>query len=270
LAEYRLPANVKAEVVCQDFEQVITGILDDLLEKKLQMAPAFVFVDPYGFRLSMGVLARLKSFERSELFVDFMWRYIDMAIHQEPQEENMDALFGFPEWRRIREIQDPTRRCDLAVHLFQQALGARYITWVKMLGENQAVKYVLIHATNHRRGRELMKEAIWAVCPTGEFVARVADNPQQEFLIQPEPDLTPLDEWLSSKYRGHEIRYAEIEEELIRTIFLPKHLHTVLRRLREDGQITLSGYDGRLAFDKNPIISYNAPESRSWSRGRGR
>lgn len=115
-----------------------------------------------------------------------------------------------------------------------------------------------------------MKEAIWAVCCAGDFVARVADNPDQEFLIRPEPDLAPLEDWLSSKYRGHEIRYREIEDELISTIFLPKHLHTVLRRARKDGRITLSAYEGRLAFDKNPMISYNPPPSRDRNRGRER
>jgi three-Cys-motif partner protein len=268
LAEYTLPRNVRSGVVCQDFEQAISGLVDDLIKRKLQMAPAFVFVDPYGFKLSMGLLSRLKSFERCELFVNFMWRYIDMAMHHDAQEQNMDALFGSPEWRRIREIEDPAQRCDSAIRLFQQGLGARYITWTKMLGENQAVKYILLHATNHRRGRELMKEAIWALCPTGDFVARVADNPDQEFLIEPEPDLTPLEEWLSRKYPGHEIRYKEIEDELIRTIFLPKHLNSVLRRLRKDGRITLSGYEGRLAFDKNPTITYNPPPTRDNDRGR--
>ena len=257
LAKNPLPNKVTVETVCEDYEKVIQGIVDRLKSKNQQMAPAFVFVDPYGFKLSMHLLAQLKAFERCELFVNFMWRYVDMAISNPTQEENMDALFGCNEWRDLRKIERPIERCEAAIQLFQKYLGARFVTWIKMLGENRAIKYVLIHATNHPRGRELMKEAIWSVAPEGGFSARISDNPGQEFLIQPKPDLNPLTEWLWLKYRGHEVRCQEIENELMTTIFLPKHLHEVIRRLRDQDQIQLLGYTGRFSFAQNPIISFN-------------
>lgn len=219
------------------------------------MAPAFIFVDPYGFKLSMDLLSQLKAFNRSELFVTFMWRYIDMAINHPVQEQNMDALFGCPEWRGLRKLEHPDQRCNEAIQLFQEQLGARYVTWTKMLGKNGTVTYVLLHATNHERGRELMKEAIWSVLPEGTFAARAGDDPHQEFLIRPEPDLTPLKEWLYLKYPGHDVKYTEIKNELIRTIFLPKHLNQVIRTLRDKGEIEVSGYVGRFSFERNPTIS---------------
>jgi three-Cys-motif partner protein len=257
LAANPLPAKVRVEVVCEDFEKVIQGLIDHLRSNNLEMAPAFVFVDPYGFKLSMHLLAQLKAFERCELFVNFMWRYVDMAIHNASQEKNMDALFGRPDWRPLREITDPSERCEQAIQLFQAGLGARFMTWIKMLGENQAITYVLIHATNHQRGRELMKEAIWSIAPEGGFAARVSDNPQQEFLIQPEPNLGPLIDWLWHKYRSHTVKYSEIENELSRIIFLPKHLHKVIRMLRDTDQVQCGGYEGRFSFKQNPLIGFN-------------
>ncbi len=168
----------------------------------------------------------------------------------------MERLFGTPEWRNLRDIEDPQERCEAAIQLFQRGLGARYVTWIKMLGENRAIKYVLIHATHHPKGRELMKEAIWSVAPEGEFAARVADNPQQEFLIQPEPDLTPLADWLRHKYLGYAVKYQEIENELIATIYRPKHLHDVIRMLRDNGEIECKEYSGRFSFKQNPTIDF--------------
>ncbi len=256
LKENPLPEKIKVEVVCENYEKVIQDIIDHLRSNNLAMAPAFVFVDPYGFSLSMNLLAQLKAFERCELFVNFMWRYVDMAIANRTQEANMERLFGTPEWRNLRDIEDPQERCEAAIQLFQRGLGARYITWIKMLGENRAIKYVLIHATHHPKGRELMKEAIWSVAPEGEFAARVADNPQQEFLIQPEPDLTPLADWLRHKYRGYAVKYQEIENELIATIYRPKHLHDVIRMLRDHGEIECKEYSGRFSFKQNPTIDF--------------
>jgi three-Cys-motif partner protein len=260
LATHPLPAKIKVEVACEDYEKVIQFHINSLIQNGQQMAPAFVFVDPYGFKLSMHLLAQLKAFDRCELFVNFMWRYVDMAINHPTQEDNMDALFGCREWRELREIRDPTERCETAIQLFQRSLCARFVTWIKMLGENRTIKYVLVHATNHPRGRELMKEAIWSVAPEGNFTARVGDNPEQEFLIEPKPNLTPLIDWLWSKYRGHVVRINEIEGELARTIFLPKHLHEVIRMLRDGGEIELSDYEGRFSFAQNPTINFNSKQ----------
>jgi len=268
LEAHPLPAKINVEIVCEDYEKVIQGIVDNLKANNWQMAPAFVFVDPYGFKLSMQLLTQLKAFERCELFVNFMWRYVDMAIANPTQEKNMDALFGHPEWRNLRRIDNPAERCEAAIQSFQGSLGARFITWTKMLGENRAIKYVLVHATNHPRGRELMKEAIWHVAPEGEFAARVSDNPKQEFLIQPEPSLDPLKDWLWRKYCDHTVRYQEIENELIHTIFLPKHLHDVIRMLRDAEQVQCSGYEGRFSFNRNPLIDFRPTLSKRQTKGK--
>jgi three-Cys-motif partner protein len=266
LAEHPNPAKVTVEIVCENYETVIQELIDQLKENNQQMAPAFVFVDPYTFKLSMRLLVQLKEFGRCELFVNFMWRYVDMAINNPTHESNMDALFGCREWRELRKIDNAAERCEAAIQLFQNGLGARFVTWIKMLGENQAIKYVLIHATNHPKGRELMKEAIWSIAPEGEFTARVSDNPEQEFLIQPEPNLDPLVQWLWRKYRGHKVKYEEVKNDLIQTIFLPKHLHEMIRMLRDDSQLELSDYAGRFSFAQNPTINFNPKPAKKKSK----
>lgn len=256
LAEHPLPEKIHVDVECEDHEKVIQGIIDHLTSNSLQMAPAFVFVDPYGFTLSMKLLSQLKAFDRCELFVNFMWRFVDMAIANPALEERMNSLFGSEDWKKLREIEDVNERCEAAINLFQQGLGARYVSWIRMLGDNQATKYVLIHATNHQDGRSLMKDAIWNIAPAGGFLARINDDPNQQYLIMPEPDLDPLREWLWKKYRGYTVRYAEIEQELLRTVFLPKHLHAVIRELRNNQKIRCTKYGKRFSFRANPLIEF--------------
>ena len=70
-----------------------------------------------------------------------------------------------------------------------------------MLGDNQAARYILAHFTNHEAGRDLMKDCMWTVCPDGGFYARRSDNPKQTMLIEVEPDLRPLDEWLTQQLK---------------------------------------------------------------------
>jgi hypothetical protein len=60
---------------------------------------------------------------------------------------------------------------------------------LRIVTRGQATRYVLLHLTNSDDGRDLMKECTWSVAPAGEFVVRRSGNPDQQFLIKPEPGL---------------------------------------------------------------------------------
>jgi three-Cys-motif partner protein len=262
LEEYGKTSKVFVTVEWADFQKALRELLDRLNERGAKLAPAFVFVDPYGFKLPGKLLAQLKSFEKCELFITFMWRWIDMAIRNPTQEENMDALFVTPEWRHLRNISDPDERCEAAIRLLGRQIGGKYVTRVKMLGDHGEIKYVLIHATGHAKGRELMLEAMWKICPTGGFKVRVNDNPGQEFLFEPAPNLAPLNDWLWKRYSGKTVNikdiYSDMETPETGTFYLKSHLHEVLKQLHRAGQIT--GPD-KLVFSKNPSLGFRADRS---------
>ena len=262
LAAYRKPPNVFVKVQYADFQEALQELVDRLNKRGTELAPAFVFVDPYGFKLPGKLLAQLKSFERCELFITFMWRWIDMAIRNPTQEENMDALFGSPAWRDLTDIPEADERCEAAIRLLGRQIGGKYLTRVKMLGEHGEIKYVLIHTTGHPKGRELMLQAMWKICPTGGFRVRVNDNPDQEMLIQPTPDLEPLKDWLRKRYSGKTVSVDEIYSDLQSpeggTSYLRPHLHEVLKEFHRTGELT--GPD-KLVFSTNPTIRFRAKRS---------
>jgi len=200
-----MPKRVKAEIKYGEFENILQEQIGYLHANKMELAPAFVFVDPYGFKLPGILLAELKAFQKCELFITFMWRWVDMALRKPEQAPNMDALFATPEWRNLPAIADSEERCEAAIRLLGGQIGGKYLTRVKMLGEHEEIKYVLIHSTGHPKGRELMLWAVRKVCPTGGFKARMNDNPDQEYLIKPEPSLEPLKNWLWGKYRNETV-----------------------------------------------------------------
>lgn len=47
--EMTLPQNFKTQTIHGKFDDTVTGLLDSLNEQKTRIAPAFVFVDPFGF-----------------------------------------------------------------------------------------------------------------------------------------------------------------------------------------------------------------------------
>ena len=188
----KLHESISIEPHFEDYECKLREIVLNLKSKGKDLAPSFAFVDPYGFSLSMDLLNEFLDCPTCELFVNFMHRYIDMAMSNPAQEENMDLLFGCPDWRQVSNIKDFHERSEQTISLFSKQLNAEYSTKMYMKGKNNVLKYVLFHATNHRRGREVMKEAIWRVTPDGSFTAYERDIPDQAVLIQPNPNLQPL------------------------------------------------------------------------------
>ena len=252
----KLPGSVKIDPYHADYAFALDEIVNDLRQRKQRLAPAFAFLDPYGFTLSMGLLNDLLEFPRCELLVNFMYRYVDMAMHSPSQADNLDALFGCQDWRGLVGIKDRDERANQTIALFSRQLQAEFVTHMHMRASNGALKYVLLHATNHRKGRELMKDAMWSVTPDGSFTAFERHDPSQLVLIEPEPDLTPLKNRLWKHFLGRQVRMNEIYDWLLSELYLKKHVHQVLRYYRKQGVAEFTGYTGKFAFGKNPLVSF--------------
>jgi hypothetical protein len=81
-----LPDRVFVDTAAGDAFPQLSGLVKRLQLDRQRMAPAFVFVDPYGFEVPGRLLADLMAAGRAELFIDVIWRELDMAVQQQPPE----------------------------------------------------------------------------------------------------------------------------------------------------------------------------------------
>ena len=125
-----------------------------------------------------------------------------------------------------------------------------------MRGTNKALKYVLLHASNHPKGRNLMKDSMWAVSPDGSFTAYERDNPNQHVLIEPKPDFRLLKYMLWSQFAGKEVHMKQIDNWSLYTSYREKHVQDIIRDYQKRKIVDASGYSGRFAPNKNPLISF--------------
>lgn len=252
-----LPIGIGVDSYDKDYESVLVHQIAQLHQSKQLLAPTFAFIDPYGFTLPMKLLNELLTFQRCELLINFMFRYVDMAVmNTADNSQNLDKLFGSNAWVSFRSIQDHNKRAEAILSLFSSNLQARHVTHLQMKGKNGSLKYVLIHATNNDKGRSKFKEAIWTVTPDGTFVASERHNPNQLVLIKPEPDLEPLKRELQSRFANKPLRMQQLYKWLIDTMYLEKHLHQAIRELHNAGLVTYSGYQGRFGFSKDPLMEF--------------
>jgi three-Cys-motif partner protein len=289
LAGHTLPNNVFAEVESGDCFQIIENAIADMEKDGKRMAPAFIFVDPYGFKLPGKLLRKLLSYPKVELFVNVIWRELDMAIRQcrgdcapqladtgpslfevesdlkreraavqrrESNRASLDAtlnsVFDGDKWRSII-AEGADGRAEQCAELFRQMTGAQWGTYLRML-DNQRVRYFLLHLTKHPDGRDLMKECMWKACPHGGFYASKSDNPRQVILLQPEPDFRPLHDWVVERLSAGPKRWQTLTAEVREELWLGKHLNGVIRSMRKAGEIVPDDFSGQFAQTNNPRL----------------
>ena len=258
-------SRIAVHVHSTDYEAALSQVLDRLDEAGWHLPPSFAFIDPYGFKLSMQLMNRVLKAGRTETLINFMYRYVDMAVPRRPMAGILDKLFGVRDWRDLREIDDKHARFTACVELFSGQLAAEYVSWVVMRSVSGEVKYVLFHATNNLEGRRVMKRAIWAALPDGNATAYERDRPEQGVLMSATRDHDrEVAELLEKRFGGKVVTldddvYPIVDGSLYRRV----HVHDVLRRSVEQGLVRNLDHPGKFVISTNPRLSIPATLSRS-------
>jgi len=252
-----LPSNVEANIIHENCFDALQEELDELERFKQVMAPAFVFVDPYGFKIPGEILQRLMRFKNVELFINVIWRWLSMAISQAEISEGMakllDSIYNGDSWRKLIGLEFDVQAIE-SINLLRNMIDAKWATHIHMLGSNNATKYLLLHLTNHDAGRDLMKDCMWKICPEGGFYARSTDDPSQQYLITREPDLKPLEDWVWAKLESSPIRWTALLEDIRHEIWRAPQLNAVIRKLKNEGKISGRKYTGKFFPKNNPEL----------------
>lgn len=252
--------RITAHVHPTDYEAAVSGELDSLDAIGADLPPSFAFVDPYGFKLSMRFLNRLLDAGRTEVLINFMYRYVDMAVHRDSTAPILDKLFGTPDWRGLRTIDNPDERFAACTKLFSDQLAADFVSWIVMRGISGEIKYVLFHATNSLRGRRVMKEAIWSALPDGNSTAYERDRPEQGVLISAKPDHDrDVAMLLESRFGG---KTVQLEDDIYPVVdaspYRRVHVHPILRRAVQQGLVRNMDQPGKFTIATNPRLQIPA------------
>ncbi|MBZ0258949.1 three-Cys-motif partner protein TcmP, partial [bacterium] len=80
-----LPPNINVKLINGDSFEILSTVNLN--------TPAFIFIDPFGFKIPGTVLQRLMQFKRVELFINIMFRELNMALSQK-MESTLNEIFG--------------------------------------------------------------------------------------------------------------------------------------------------------------------------------
>jgi three-Cys-motif partner protein len=229
LTQLPVPANATFQVINGVFDETLASVLDDVDAQLARLAPCFVMVDPFGVAgTPMSVLRRILSNRSSELYISFMYEAINRFATTPEFEPHLDQLFGTPDWRACIGIVNPDVRKACLYDLYENQLrqaGAAHVIRFELY-QGQRLVYAIFFATQHHKGCDKMKQAIWKVVPFGDFAFRAAAQGQLAMSLSA-PDFGVLQSALLSQFRGKgwiTIQDLEMFVSSDKTLFHTGHL----------------------------------------------
>ena len=238
--------NLCWEVVTGEFDAEMTGVLDDLEKQRTHLAPCFIMIDPFGVSgTPMSVVQRIFQNPRSEVYISFMYEWINRFKEVPEFEKHLDELFGCGDWRNGVDIADPEQRKDYLCGLYESQLrdaGARHVILFDLF-EGDRLVYTIFFGTQSETGCNRMKEAIWKIDPIQGCAFRGSKS-RQPLLNLGEPDFRPLQQALIEQFGGK--GWVRVEEVISfvqsdRTDYYESQLRKgALRPMEAEGKIQVS------------------------------
>lgn len=231
LAAFSKPSNFNVTASHGRFDEKLKELLDRIDARNAQLAPTFIFIDPFGFSgVPYSLVKRALEKPSCEVLVTFMVDSINRWLtHPDEKVRNhIVDIFGTADCFKIK---DSHNRIDQLRDLYQKQLekAARHVRFFEMRDKTDRVEYLLFFATNHRLGHIKMKEAMWAVDPDGDFNFSDATNLDQRVLFG-EDQTSLLWPILHKAFSRRKVVTNEIREFVEdKTAFLDKHMKAVLK-----------------------------------------
>lgn len=238
LAAIDRPDGVVVHAVHGEFADGFTKTLNAV---EGRLAPAFVMIDPFGWKgFPFALVEQIGAEPRSEVMVSFMIESINRWISHPQQETNWTNLFGSEGWREMPENGSPDERRDFLIGLYQDRLrdaGFSYQWKFELRDEGNRPEYFLAYGSHSLAGLAAMKEGMWSVAPDGSFsYSDFEQGSGQMSLFIDSPDPEALAVTLCEQFaETDDVSKAVLDEfVLTETPFVQKHLNAALRLLQKE------------------------------------
>lgn len=223
----------KIDFTQEKYNDNINKFLDYLEENP---APTFFMIDPYGIDVDFNTLKRIMSIPRTEIFLNFMYNYLNRFITNLPSETGINQLYGNTDWQKFRTYKENLKEQGL-VELYRNKLKmfSKYTYQYRMSFPNQnKTYYYLFHITQNLKGCSIMKDA-FASCNMGnvEFLGPNQPNPNQMVLLNTSDNkVENLKLKIWELYKGQTKKYSEILDEFIDSSpYLERHIKQSVQKL---------------------------------------
>ena len=183
--QFDLPPRTEYQVVTNSFEDAMRPVLDEIDEGIRSLPPSFIMIDPFGVKgFRMATLQRLLENQKTEVYVSFMYSFINRFLERPEFEQPLDDLYGTTKWRNAPDsASDSDARKNFLFDLFKRQLkvaGANHVIHFELYRNSQLI-YAIFFASGSLEGCDKMKSAIWSATEGSPF--RFYGDQAQQMLL---------------------------------------------------------------------------------------
>ena len=239
---------------CNVASEILNSVGSDL-------APSFFFIDPFGFAVPFEIIKRILSIERTEVFITFMIRDVNRFLGSSTHIISIEELYGVDNVRDIlqSEYSDLTQEQAL-LKLYRDRLhegaNVKYTLPFKVNADARLQTiYYLIHATNHPKGCELMKEIMYKAGTEGRF--GYLGPAEGQMILTQYDDLSELKGFLLGRFSGRTLSYLNVRYETLMDRYAKiMHYHDALLELEKEEKIQIEGKGPRGGLLYDAVITF--------------
>ena len=261
--------RLKVGLENDEFANVVDKILKNV---GTEIAPSFFFVDPFGFSgIPFGVIQKILSNPKTEVFFTFMVRDIARFISASELQDTFDNLFGTDKWK---EILSSSQKPEIAlINLYRKQLHeiskVKY-SWPFRVCTSEKVQtlYYLLHVTNNEKGHSIMKSIMYNQSAQRDFAYLGPEDiaARSQMRLFDIHSIGELKKYLLERFKAESLTYDDIQEKVCHPWYsepphIDKHFRQALKELEKEGKVKvnrvtsktekgLSGSD-RIIFPKN-------------------
>lgn len=227
-----IPSICQVSMFNDTFAQVLPNLIASM---KSDRVPTFVMIDPFGISgVGMELIRALMQHPSTEVYVSFMYEYMNRFKGHPNFEPHLNDLFGCVDWQQGIDMPEGKARKDFFYGLYKKQLklaGAQHVLNFELYGGNQ-LKYALFFATQRDEGCDKMKQAMWKVAPLGGYRFR-SDTLGQLSFESGVVDFDELDQALIGEFGMSQSTEIEAIEEFMCSDRILFHSGQLRSRLAE-------------------------------------
>ena len=186
-------------------------------QDKLELAPTFAFIDPFGYsNFPMTTIARFMSNKRCEVLITFMYDFVNRF--SDIQKSAINELYGDSDWQNETIPTESEARKDFLLGYYESKLRTiakvKHIRSFEMVRKDGHTEYYLVFGTNHPKGMDVMKNAMYAVDSRGTYRFSDRADPHQTYLtdVTEESAASEAARLVFEKFKGQTVPVPQIKE----------------------------------------------------------
>ena len=246
-----------------EFQKFLSPILSNAQKEGNKLAPAFIFIDPFGFSdFPMSLINQIFTFKTTEILVTFMSGFINRFSALESNEKTLNDLFGNDGWKEANYLKGKEKERFIINYYnsrLKEIAKVKYTRHLEVRDNNDKLIYHLIFGTKNLRGLEAMKDAMYKVDRRGTYRFSDSTDPKQKYILDYNKDSWMLNaaQEVAKKFKGQTISLEDIKEYvLISTPYVFRK--SILKHLENSAspKIQVIGRKKKLSYPDDCIISF--------------